>query len=75
MSEHTLSLAPEEEERLWTEKEAARYLKLSVQTLRNRRAQRRPPTFLKIGNRTIRYRKEDLDAALVEYKAPLKKEE
>lgn len=73
MPEHILS-SPQlsTDDCLWTETEAARYLHLSVQTMRNRRAQRRPPSFLKLENRTIRYRKSDLDACLVEYKAIFK---
>jgi predicted DNA-binding transcriptional regulator AlpA len=43
-----------ESTRLIDEKEAARYLRLSVQTLRNWRAQHRPPNYVRLG-RAIRY--------------------
>lgn len=50
-----------EEERPFNEYEAAAYLGLAVQTLRNRRYLRLPPAFMKIG-KAVRYRREDLDA-------------
>lgn len=62
------SSSSQEKEKLWTEQEAADYLNLSVQTMRHRRVQKQPPTYLKLG-RTVRYRKSDLDACLTEHKA------
>lgn len=56
------------EKKLFTEKEAGRYLGLSRSFLRQARmngmlAGRRPgPRFLKVGNRSIRYKVSDLDA-------------
>jgi len=43
-----------------TDIQAARYLGLAPQTLRNMRCQRRGPNYLKFG-RAIRYRIEDLE--------------
>lgn len=45
------------------EKTAAAYLGLAVQTLRNRRFNRLPPNYFKIG-RSVRYRVADLEAYL-----------
>jgi excisionase family DNA binding protein len=58
-----MTAAEKIEERLWTELEAAEYLHVSVETLRDwRKAGRRGgPDFIQIGGRTIRYLKEDLD--------------
>ena len=42
------------------EEAAAEYLGLAVQTLRNRRLERKPPNYLKIG-RSVRYRMRDLE--------------
>ena len=39
---------------------AAEYLGLAVQTMRNRRLERKPPNYLKIG-RSVRYRVRDLE--------------
>jgi predicted DNA-binding transcriptional regulator AlpA len=52
------------EDNLWSEKEVAEYLGLSSKTLQKRRNKRQPPIFLKLG-RTVRYRKEDVEACLV----------
>ncbi len=48
---------------LLTEKEAAKILCLSVQTLRNDRGTLRRFPFVKLG-RSVRYRPEDLDAVV-----------
>ena len=40
--------------------EAARLMKLSVQTLRNWRFQKRGPSYIKIGNRSVRYSMQDI---------------
>ncbi|RLB40402.1 MAG: DNA-binding protein [Deltaproteobacteria bacterium] len=45
---------------LLDERTAAEMLRLSVQTLRNWRTQRRGPAYLKLG-RAVRYRPEDLE--------------
>lgn len=45
------------------EKQAAAYLGLAVQTLRNRRFLRKPPTYYKVGC-AVRYRVRDLEAYL-----------
>ena len=42
-----------------TEKEAAKLLSLSIQTLRNRRSNCKPPIYYKFG-RSVRYSIEDL---------------
>ena len=49
---------------LLTEQEAAAEMKLSVFTLRNWRALKRPdaPRFIRLGARAIRYRRSDLEA-------------
>jgi predicted DNA-binding transcriptional regulator AlpA len=46
------------------EKEAARFLGLSIQTLRNWRHLRKGPAYLKVGGRAVRYRLEDLESFL-----------
>jgi excisionase family DNA binding protein len=48
---------------LLDEKEAAKYLNISVRTLRGRRWDRKPPTYHRIG-RLVRYDRTDLDAFL-----------
>jgi len=50
-------------ERLWNEHQAARFLNLSVATLRNDRSTRRKIPYLKIG-KSVRYRPEDLIAMI-----------
>lgn len=50
-------------EQVLKEDDAAEYLGLAVQTLRNRRLERKPPNYLKIG-RSVRYRMRDLEAYL-----------
>lgn len=47
---------------LLDEKEAARYLGLSGNTLRNWRAMKQGPATQKIGKRAVRYRFADLEA-------------
>jgi predicted DNA-binding transcriptional regulator AlpA len=47
--------------KLLGEKDAAKFLGLSVYTLRNWRHQLRPPNYIKLGGRTVRYRLEDLE--------------
>ena len=47
----------------WKEDQAADYLNMKVGTLRQWRFLSRGPAYLKIG-RSVRYRKEDLDAYL-----------
>ena len=47
---------------LLDEKEAAAMLALRVATLRNWRALRKGPRFVKIGQRLVRYRRADLEA-------------
>lgn len=48
---------------LLTEKEAARYLGMSIFTIRQRRLKGRPPVYFKVG-RSVRYRQEDLESFL-----------
>ena len=48
-------------EKLLDEKGAARFLGLSVYTLRNWRHQLRPPNYIKLGGRAVRYRLADLE--------------
>lgn len=50
-----------------TERAAAEYLCLSVRTLQKRRFDRQEPPYLKIG-RSVRYRREDLDAFLEKHR-------
>lgn len=60
-------LLPDQEvvaEKLWSEKEVAAYLGLTVKALQKRRNKGQPPPYLKLG-RVVRYRKEDVDASLV----------
>lgn len=47
---------------LLDEKEAAALLALRVSTLRNWRALRKGPRFVKVGQRLVRYRRADLEA-------------
>lgn len=47
---------------LLTETEAAEILNFSISTLRNWRSQGRGPEFLKISQRTVRYRRRELNA-------------
>ena len=58
------------EQRLMTEKDAARYLALSTITLRKWRFERNPdaPAFIRAGARAIRYDLEDLDAWLTAHR-------
>lgn len=51
----------------FTERDAAEYTGLSVRTLQHRRFERREPPYLKIG-RSVRYRREDLDAFLEKHR-------
>jgi len=53
-------------ESLFTTREAAQYLGLAKITLDIWRSKGLPPTYIKIGNRAIRYRREDLDAFILE---------
>jgi predicted DNA-binding transcriptional regulator AlpA len=59
------------EDNLWSEKEVSDYLGLSIKALQKRRNKRQPPTFLKLG-RTVRYRKEDVEACLTEIRPQTK---
>jgi len=52
------------------EQDAADFLGLAVQTLRNRRFTRQPPNYLKLG-RSVRYRVEDLESYLNECRVEL----
>ena len=47
---------------LLTPKEAGRYLKIASSTLEKWRMKKMGPNFMKLGNRTIRYRIEDLQS-------------
>jgi hypothetical protein len=47
--------------RLWNEHEVARYLGISVATLRRRRLFRKPPCFIRIGA-SVRYRWQDIQS-------------
>ena len=58
-----LTLDDDDDERLYTEEEAARFLKVSIRSLQNWRT--RPegpmgPPFVRISSRCIRYRRRDL---------------
>lgn len=55
------------------EKEAATYLGLAVQTLRNRRFTRQPPPYLKLG-KSVRYQIQDLDEYLASCRIDTQKE-
>jgi excisionase family DNA binding protein len=55
---------PEEEERLLSEKEVARYLNVSLRTLQRWRAEGTGPPHLMMAGRYPRYRKADVDAWL-----------
>ena len=48
-------------DRLLTQPEAAKLLRLSENTLRQWRARGRGPRFVRLSNRAIRYRNEDLE--------------
>ena len=48
-------------ESLFTSREAAQYLGLAKITLDIWRSKGKPPAYIKIGNRAIRYRRQDLD--------------
>ncbi len=48
--------------RLMNENEAAEFLGISRATLRNRRWRREPPIYRKLGPRTVRYHRADLEA-------------
>jgi len=55
------------EDRLLTPDEAADFLRSSPQTLAQWRSQRRGPRYIKLENRSIRYRSSDLENYLVEH--------
>jgi len=50
---------------LLNEREAAVLLRLAVATLRNWRALKQGPRFVKLGMRAVRYRRADLEAFIV----------
>jgi predicted DNA-binding transcriptional regulator AlpA len=50
---------------LLNEREVSSRYRLSVPWLRRARRERRGPRFLRLGNKMIRYRREDIDAYLV----------
>ena len=50
--------------RLINDKELAHKLGIGVQTLRNMRARRQGPPYIKIGRRTVRYREADVEKFL-----------
>lgn len=49
---------------LLTEREVSARYRLSVPWLRRARLERRGPTFLKVGERMVRYRRTDIEAFL-----------
>jgi hypothetical protein len=49
---------------LLTEREVAGRYRLSIGWLRRARVERRGPTFLRVGDRMIRYRRADIEAFL-----------
>lgn len=49
-------------DRLITETEAAEFLNFSISTLRNWRVAGQGPEFIKISQRTVRYRRRELNA-------------
>ena len=49
-------------DRLITETEAAEFLNFSISTLRNWRVSGHGPEFIKISQRTVRYRRRELNA-------------
>jgi predicted DNA-binding transcriptional regulator AlpA len=51
-------------EKLMNDKELAEMLEIGVQTLRNMRARRQGPPYIKIGRRTVRYREADVEKFL-----------
>jgi predicted DNA-binding transcriptional regulator AlpA len=55
------------EKRLLGEGEAAKFLGLGVQTLRNRRSLRQGPSYIKIGA-SVRYSIEDLEAYVAQHR-------
>ena len=55
-------------ESLFTTREAAQYLGLAKITLDIWRSKGKPPAYIKIGNRAIRYRRADLDAFILEHR-------
>ncbi len=55
------------------EHQAANYLGLSVHTLRRWRLFRQGPSFIKVGNKAVRYRVADLEAFLAEGISPNRK--
>mgnify|MGYP003268615126 FL=1 len=59
----TTQFVPGSEERMWTEKEAANFLHVSPQTLWLWCKQKKI-SFFRLGNGTIRYRKQDLEDLL-----------
>jgi predicted DNA-binding transcriptional regulator AlpA len=52
--------------KLLGEKEVAAILGVAEQTLRNWRCQGKPPVYVKIGGRAIRYRREDIDSFIMQ---------
>jgi excisionase family DNA binding protein len=55
---------PEEDERLWSEQEVAKYLAISLRTLQRWRAEGKGPPHLMMAGRYPRYRKAEVDAWL-----------
>jgi excisionase family DNA binding protein len=53
-----------EEHELLTTAEAAMYLRVSIDTLKNWRRRQKGPPFKRVGERLVAYRKADLDAWL-----------
>ena len=49
-------------DRLITETEAAEFLNFSISTLRNWRVKGQGPEFIKVSQRTVRYRRRELNA-------------
>jgi excisionase family DNA binding protein len=49
---------------LLTTAEAAKYLRISIDTLKNWRRRKTGPPFKRVGDRLVAYRKADLDAWL-----------
>ena len=56
------------ERALLTREEAAEYLGVSVRFLENRARDRQPPDYHRLGSRTVRYDRGDLDKFLAETK-------
>ena len=64
---HVNPLAPAisaEDDPLYTQPEAASYLRAQERTLTNWRSMRKGPAYVKVGERLVRYRKSALDAFL-----------